>query len=73
MFLNEEVECALNCSIILFRLGKLGYNGASAHAGVPNAGKKYAGGLFVHTGYKLLGSIDGKKPPADLWKEHREW
>ena len=34
--------------------GKVGYNGASAHATVPNGGKQYAGG-FVHTGYKLLG------------------
>merc|ERR1712166_57397 len=54
--------------------GKLGYNGASAHANtsvVPNAGKTYAG--FVHTGYALLGSPDGRSAPPELWKEHREW
>ena len=53
--------------------GKVGYNGLSAHAGTPNAGKTYAGGLFVHTGYSLLGSPDGRSPPPDLWESHREW
>lgn len=53
--------------------GKLGYNGATAHpADIPNAGKRYAGGLFVHTGYKLLGATNDR-PPPELWKDHREW
>jgi hypothetical protein len=36
--------------------GKLGYNGPSAHGVTPNSAVTYAGGLFVHTSYALLGS-----------------